>query len=62
MLMNSVLFCAVAVVFENGRWQYLFPLLVEFRVPVKEARTVLLTHGPVVLVDVAVKPAAAVGP
>jgi hypothetical protein len=26
-----------------GRWRYLFPLLVEFRVPVQEARTVLMT-------------------
>lgn len=28
---------------EDGGWQYLFPLLIEFRIPVREARTALLT-------------------
>jgi hypothetical protein len=28
---------------EKGRWRYLFPLLVEFRIPVQEARTALMT-------------------
>jgi hypothetical protein len=30
---------------ETGGWRYLFPLLVEFRIPVKEARTALMTLG-----------------
>lgn len=30
---------------EDGGWRHLFPLLVEFRIPVKEARNVLMTLG-----------------